>query len=137
MRALTSYIALRYKVSVRAIRPTAALIQVFLVAPATVFMGALFLRAVQPIIGTGRVVNWFSHHVLIGLDIFLIAMPLTAFFVGAGMLLRSWRSNAALRQDALAIYAIVRSNVPYLLIAIATLMAGCILAIVALHMITE
>lgn len=121
----------------RTIRPAVAIIELLLVVPATLFIGALFLRAVQPIMGTGNLVDWFSHHVLVGLDVFLIAMPLAAFLVGSAMLLRSWRSDAALRRDALEICAMVRANVASLLIAISTLMAGGILAIVALHMITE
>jgi hypothetical protein len=121
----------------RAIKPTLAVVELLLVVPATLFMGALFLRDVQPIMGTGHLVDWFSHHVRVGLDIFLIAMPLAAFIVGAPMLLRSWHSDAALRRDALEVCAIVRANAATLLIALSTLIAGGILTIVAMHMITE
>jgi hypothetical protein len=100
-------------------------------------MGALFLRAVQPIIGTGHLIDWFSHRTLVGLDVFLVAMPLAAFIVGCAMVMRSWRGDAALRRDASEVWAIARANMATLLIAISTLMAGGILAIVALHLITE
>ncbi len=100
-------------------------------------MVALFLRAVQPIMGTGHLIVWFSQHTLVGLDIFLVAMPLAALVVGSTVVLRSWRSDAALRGNALQICARVRANVAWVLIAMSTLMAGAILAIVAVHLITE
>ena len=128
---------MHYKVKMRTIKPAVAIMELLLVVPATLFMSALFLRAVQPSMGTGHLVDWFSHHVLVGLDVFLIAMPLAAFIVGTAIVMRSWRSDAALRRDALEIYAIVRTNVASLLIAISTLTAGGILMIVAVHMITE
>jgi hypothetical protein len=121
----------------RTIRPTVAIIELLLIFPATLFMAALFLRAVQPIMGTGHVIDWFSRHGLIGLHVFLFGMPLTAGIVGLAVILRSWRRDAALRRDTLEVCAILRANLAYLLIAISTLMAGGILTIVALHMITE
>ena len=81
--------------------------------------------------------EWFSARPLLGLDVFLIALPLTAFFIGGATVLRSWRSNAKLRQAALETLAAARTHLATLLIAGATLMAGGILAIVALHMISD
>ncbi|HEY0802424.1 MAG TPA: hypothetical protein VGD54_16410 [Steroidobacteraceae bacterium] len=118
-------------------RPTVAIMELLLIVPATLFMGALFLRAVQPIMGTGRLVDWFSHHVLFGLYVFLVAMPLAAFIVGSATVVRSWRRDAAFRRDAVEVCAIVRANGAFLLIGISTLMAAGILTIVAMHMITE
>jgi NhaP-type Na+/H+ or K+/H+ antiporter len=100
-------------------------------------MIALFLREVQPLAQTGRLVEWFSHHVVLGLYVALIAMPLAAFVGGGAMVLRSWRSDAEFRRATLEIVTTVRAHVASLLIAGATLMAGGILAIVAMHMITE
>lgn len=128
---------MHYKVQMRTIRPTVAIIELLLIVPATLFMVALFLRAVQPIMGTGHLINWFSRHGLVGLRVFLFGMPLTAGIVGLAVILRSWRRDAALRRDALELCAILRANLAYLLIAISTLMAGGILTMVALHMITE
>jgi hypothetical protein len=132
-RALTLY----YKVSMRTIKRTLAVIELLLVFPAALFMIALFLREVQPLAQTGRVVEWFSHHVVLGLYVALIAMPLAAFVVGCAIVLRSWRSDAEFRRATLEIVTTVRAHVASLLIAGATLMAGGILAIVAMHMITE
>ena len=100
-------------------------------------MTALFLREVQPLAQTGLLVDWFSRHVVVGLDLFLIVMPLAAFVIGGAMVLRSWRSDTEFRQAALEIFATVRRHVASLLIAGATLLAGGIFALVAMHMITE
>jgi hypothetical protein len=131
--ALTLY----YKVSMETIKRTIAIIELLLVFPAALFMIALFLREVQPLAQTGRLVEWFSHHVVIGLYIFLIAMPLAAFVVGCAIVLRSWRSDAEFRRAILEICTTVRAHVASLLIAGVTLMAGGILAVVAMHMIKE
>ena len=131
--ALTLY----YKVSMKTIKRTIAIIELLLVFPAALFMIALFLREVQPLAQTGRLVEWFSHHVVIGLYVFLIAMPLAAFVVGCAIVLRSWRSDAEFRRAILEISTTVRAHVASLLIAGVTLMAGGILAVVAMHMITE
>jgi len=121
----------------KTIKRTIAIIELLLVFPAALFMVALFLREVQPLAQTGRLVEWFSHHVVLGLYVFLIAMPLAAFVVGCAIVLRSWRSDAEFRRATLEILTTVRAHVASLLIAGATLMAGSILAIVAIHMITE
>src|SRR5215472_11741792 len=121
----------------RVIKQTLAIVELILVLPAALFMTALFLREVQPAAQTGRLVEWFSHHLVIGLYVFLVAMPLAAFTVGCGMVLRSWRGDAHFRRAASEMLTIARANAASLLIAGATLMAGGILAIVAMHMITE
>ena len=64
-------------------------------------------------------------------------MPLAAFVVGCVSVFRSWRSDAELRRIALEILTAVRAHVASILIAGAILMAGGILVIVAMHMITE
>ena len=121
----------------RTIKRTVAIIELLLVFPAALFMIALFMREVQPLAQTGRLVEWFSHHVVFGLYVSLIAMPLAAFAVGCVVVLRSWRSDAEFRQATREIFNAVRAHLASLLIAGATLMAGVILAIVAMHMIAE
>lgn len=121
----------------KTIRPTIAIIEWLLVFPAVLFMVALFLREVQPLAQTGHLVDWFSHHVVLGLYVFLVTMPLAAFVVGSAIVLRSWRSDPEFRRATQEILNTARAHATSLLIAAATLMAGSILAIVALHMITE
>jgi hypothetical protein len=136
-KALDGLITLHYKVPMKTIKRTMAIIELLLVLPAFLFMIALLLREVQPLAQTGRLVEWYSHHVVLGLDVFLIAMPLTALLVGGAMLLRSWSGDAQFRRATLEIFTAVRANVASLLIAGGTLMAGGILAVVAMHMMTE
>jgi hypothetical protein len=114
-----------------------AIIELLLVTPASLFMIALFLRDVQPVAQTGRLVAWFSHHLILGLYVSLVSMPLTAFVIGCAVVMRSWRSDVKFRYAALKIMTIAHGQLATLLIAVATLMAAGILAIVCMHMITE
>jgi hypothetical protein len=82
-------------------------------------------------------VDWFAARPHIGLDLFLIALPFAALVIGAGTMLRTWRSDPQLRQVASDTLAAFRVHLPSLLIVAATLVAGAILSIVALHMITD
>ena len=131
-----------YKVSVKAINRTIAIVELLLVLPGVLFMTALFVRNLQPAQyeparSAQLVVDWFSARPHLGLDVFLIALPLAAFVIGCVTVLRRWRSDADLRLVALQTLAAVRSQGAALLTAGATLVAGGILAIVALHMISD
>ena len=119
-----------------------AAIELLLIAPATLFMAALFLRNVQPApyqpAETARhIVDWFAARPHIGLQIFLIALPFAALVLGAASTFRTWRNDAHLRQLASDTFATVRAHASFLLIAAATLLAASILAIVALHLLTD
>jgi hypothetical protein len=121
---------------------TIATMELLLVFPAALFMTALFVRDIQPAqyepAHTAlRLVEWFSARPFLGLDVFLIALPFAAFVIGCATVLTNWRRDAELRQAALGTLAVVRSHLATLLIAAATLTAGGILAIVALHVITD
>ena len=124
------------------IKRTIAATELLLVFPAALFMTALFVRELQPAQyepahTAQRLVEWFSARPHLGLDLFLIALPFAAFVIGCATVLRSWRSDAELRQAALETLAAVRAYLATLLIAGATLMAGGILAVVAVHSITD
>lgn len=113
--------------------------EILLVLPAALFMTSLFVRNLQPVpyepATTARhVVEWFSAHPPVGLQLFLIALPFVAFILGCATLLRSWRRDAELRQATVRMLAAVRAHLATVLIAGATLVAGCSLAIVFLHM---
>lgn len=106
--------------------------EILLVLPAALFMTALFVRNLQPApyepATTARhLVEWFSAHPPVGLQLFLIGLPFVAFFLGCATLLGSWQNTA----KALAA---VRAHLATFLIAGATLVAGCSLAVVFLHM---
>ncbi len=113
-----------------------------LVAPAAAFMAALFARnltpaAVEPAHTAARVVEWFSRHLVLGLYVFLFALPLAALFLGSGTLWRRWKGEPALRHAVRELLATARAQAALLLVAGATLVAGGILAIVALHALTD
>ncbi|HEX4962557.1 MAG TPA: hypothetical protein VF173_17105 [Thermoanaerobaculia bacterium] len=125
-----------------AIKRTIAATELLLVFPAVLFMTSLFVRNLQPAPyepaqSARRLVEWFSVRPHLGLQVFLMALPFAAFVLGGATVLRSWRSDEELRQAALRTLATVRAHLATLLIAGATLAAGCILAIVALHVMTD
>lgn len=121
---------------------TIALAELCFVFPAALFMTALFLRNVQPppyepAQTARRLVDWFSARPVLGLQIFLIALPLAAFLTGCATMLRTWRRDAALRQSALEMFATLRANLAMVFIAGATVVAGGILTVVAVHLIAD
>lgn len=135
-------ITLYYRVFMKTVKHAIAILELLLVFPAALFMTALFVRNIQPAPyqpaeSARRIVQWFSARPHLGLAGFLIAMPFAAFVIGFATVLRSWASDGEFRHDMLATLAAVRAHLAKLLIAGATLMAGGILAIVAMHMITE
>jgi hypothetical protein len=62
---------------------------------------------------------------------------LAVLVTGCGTLLRSWSNDVELRQATWQTLAAIRAHLPTLLVAGATLTAGSVLAIVALHMLTD
>ena len=135
-------ITLYYRVFMKTIRHALAVLELLLVFAAALFMTALFARNIQPAPyqpaeSARRIVEWFSASPHLGLAVFLIAMPFAAFVIGCATVVRSWANDGEFRHDMLATFAAVRAHLAKLLIAGATLMAGGILAIVAIHMITD
>jgi cytochrome b561 len=126
----------------KTIKPTIAAAEVVLIFPAVLFMTSLFVRELQPIQyepahTAQRIVDWYAARVHLGLWVLLIALPLTVTATGCATLLRAWRENAELRQTARQTIAAIRAHLATLFVAAATLAAGGILAIVALHMLTD
>lgn len=123
-------------------RRSLAALELLLVCPAVLFMIALFARNLQPQqfepAHTARlIVDWYAARTQVGLWLFLIAFPLTVLIVGAVTLLREWRRDESLCDAARKMLGIVRAHVATLLIAVTTATAFGILAIVALHVITD
>ena len=116
--------------------------ELLLIFPAALFMTALFVRNLQPqeyepAHTAQRIVDWYAVRPRTGLWGLLIALPLAVLFAGGGTLLRCWSREVQLRQAAWQTLAAIRAHLATLLIAGATLTAGGILAIVALHMVTD
>jgi cytochrome b561 len=121
---------------------TIAATNLLLISPAVLFMTALFVRNVQPqqyepAHTAQRIVMWYAGRLHLGLWVLLIALPLTVLATGGATLLRSWNDDAQLRQATRQALTACRSNPAMLLIAATTVTAAGILAIVALHVLTD
>ncbi len=116
--------------------------ELLLVFPAVLFMGSLFVRQMQPqqcqpAHAAEQIVEWYAARPHVGLWILLIVMPLTVLVSGVAALAAGWRRDAALREAARDTWRAIRSHTTTLFVAIATLTAGGILAVVALHVLTD
>ena len=123
------------------LRPIAAA-ELLLVAPAVLFVTALFVRNLQPeqyepAHTAARIVALYASSTHIGLWLLMMALPLLVLVVGCVALTRAWRADAALRQATHQVVAAIRAHLAALFIACATASAFAILAIVALHLITD
>ncbi len=113
-----------------------------LIFPAALFMAALFLRNVQPLQyepahTAQQIVTWYAGQPRIGLWGFLIALPLTVLITGCTTLVRRWRDDVELREAARHTLAALRAHLAAVIVAGATLTAGGVLTIVALHLLTD
>jgi hypothetical protein len=119
-----------------------AAIELMLVFPAVLFMAALFARSIQPVKYqpahiAQQIVDWYAARPHVGLWILLIAFPMIVLATGVAWLAREWRRDQYLRNSMITLLALCRSEWSALLVAVSTSIAAVILAIVALHMITN
>jgi len=119
-----------------------AVTELLLLIPSVLFMGALFVRNLQPLQyepahSAQRIVEWFALRPHLGLWVMLFALPLVVLVSGCVSLWRAWSSDPPLRQAARRFVAAVGAHWSTLFIAVATVTAGVILAIVALHLVTD
>jgi hypothetical protein len=139
---LRSVCTFRYKVLLNITKRAIAATELLLVFPAALFMMALFVRNLQPLQyeparTAQKIVDWYAVRPHIGLWGLLIALPLAVLLTGCRTLLRNWSREAQLRHATWQTLAAIRAHLATLLIAGATLTAGGILAIVALHVLTD
>lgn len=121
---------------------TTAVTELLLIFPAVLFMVSLFVRNLQPqqyepAHSAQQIVMWYAARTRLGLWAFLIALPLIVFISGCGILLRRWSRDKELRDAARQMLTTVRTHLATLLVAGASLAAGGILGIVALHVLTD
>lgn len=114
--------------------------EVVLIFPAALFMTALFVRNIQPqqfepAHTAQRIVDWYAARTHVGLWLFLIGFPLAVLAIGCVGLVRSWRSDGALRRAVLDCGGAVRRHFSVLVIALATVVSAAILGIVVMHLI--
>lgn len=123
------------------VKRTIAATELLLVFPAVLFMTGLFVRNVQPVqyepaATAQRIVMWYAgrHWTL---WVLLIALPVAVLVTGGASLLRTWNEDGELRAAARQTIAAIRGHLATVLLAAATVTAGGILAIVAVHMMTD
>ena len=121
---------------------TIAATELVLIFPAVLFMIALFVRNLQPqqyepAHTAQQIVNWYALRPRTGLWGLLIALPLAVLVTGCATLWRRWSNESELRDAAWRTIETLRIHLATVLIAGATLAAGSILAIVALHVVTD
>jgi len=113
------------------------------VLPATVLLAAAALRMLQPrqyepARTSWILFEWTMMHVSgLGAAILFIGMPAVVVITGCTTLLRIWLKDAGLRQDGAMTVAILRRNLAGGLLTVAVLLAGAILAAVAVHIVTD
>ncbi len=117
-----------------------AVIEVLLLSPAALFMAALVLRNLplqyQLAHGAQELVMWYAGRVWT-LWVLLLALPLTVLVTGCATLAHSWNREIALPDGARQLPGIARAHFATLLVALTTLAAAVILAIVVLHMLAN
>lgn len=127
----------------RFVLPVFATLEWLLVLPAAVFLSAAALRGLQPVQyeparTCAAIVAWTVAHVSrFGAAILFLGMPGLVVLAGGGTLLRKWRADARLRQDSALTFAILRQHLAVGLLTAAVLLAGAVLAAVAVHNITD
>jgi len=112
--------------------------QLLLMFPAILFMGALVVRQLSPLQHepahtAHRIVMWYAGRMWT-LWALLITLPLAVLVTGCVTLLRSWSNVPELPYRAQQGLAAIYADRPMLCIAMMTLTAGVVLAIVAMHM---
>ena len=114
-----------------------------MVLPAAVFITAAALRLLQPrqyepASASWIIFEWTTTHISqVGAAMLFLAMPGAVVIGGCVTLLRIWREDRALRQDAILGLAIFRRHLAIGLLTTATLLAAAILTFVFAHLVTD
>ncbi len=116
--------------------------ELLLIFPSALFMTALFVRNLQPPqyepARTAQwIVTWYALRPRMGLWVFLMALPAIVLVSGCATLWRRWSNDVELRRAAQHTVAALRPHLETLFVAAATLTAATVLAIVALHVLTD
>jgi len=121
---------------------TIAAAELLLIFPAVVFMAALFVRNLQPLQyeparTADQIVAWYAVRPTVGLWVLLMTLPLAVLVTGCATLLRSWNAEGELRQATRQALTAIHAHLAILIVALATLTAAGVLAIVAVHSLTD
>lgn len=118
-----------------------AVIDLLLIFPAVLFMTALLLRNLQPLQSeparsAQQLVMWYAGRMWT-LWFLLLGLPLIVFVSGCAELLRTRNRDIVLSLTSRKSLAMVRAHFSSLFLAVTTLTAGVILAIVVLHVLAN
>ena len=124
------------------LKRTFAAVELLLIAPAVLFFTALFVRNLQPqqyepAHTAQRIVSWYAARPHFALWLLLIALPAAVLVMGSASLFSRWRRDASLRQAARLTADMVGDHLATVLVAVATAASAAMLAIVALHVLTN
>ena len=116
-------------------------VQLLLIFPAVLFMGALVVRNLTPLQDepahtAQQIVMWYAGRMWT-LWLLLIALPLGVLVTGCITFGRNWSGDAGLLQRVKQTIAVTRGNGVMLAVALLTVTAGVILWIVVLHMLAN
>jgi hypothetical protein len=123
--------------------PWFAIVEWCLVFPAAVILMAAILRSAQPpqfepARTSAIVFEWAASHLTrVDAAMVFIGLPALVLIAGYTELARAWKRAPSLRQDAAAVVAIVHRYVAHVLVAIASLAGGLILAAALVHIATD
>jgi len=112
-----------------------AAVELALLAPAAIFMTALFVRNLSPLQDepthtAQRLVMWYAGRMWT-LWVLLLALPLAALVTGCATLRHTWKWDVESTRQSLTV---IRTHLATLVVVATTLTAAGILAIVVLHM---
>lgn len=115
-----------------------AAMELALLAPAAIFMTALFARNLspwqfEPAHTAQRLVMWYAGRMWT-LWVLLLALPFTVLITGCTTLRHAWKSDVERARQTLAV---LRTDLATFVVVAATLAAAAILAIVVLHMLAN
>jgi hypothetical protein len=114
-----------------------------MVLPATVLVAAATLRLLQPrqyepARTSWVILQWTTTHISrLGAAMLFIGMPGIVATAGCATLLLVWREDEALRHDAVLALTILRRRLAIGLLTAATLLAGTILLLAVVHVVTD
>jgi hypothetical protein len=114
-----------------------------MVLPAAMLLAGAAVRLLQPsqhepARTVGIINQWVQMHITgFTAGVFFLGLPGIAAALGCVTLLRLWRNDATLRQDAVTALAIVRRHFVAGLLTGATLLAAAIFFAVVAHIITD
>jgi hypothetical protein len=120
-----------------------AITECLLVFPATLFLAAATLRVSQPRQYEPARTSWIifewmtTHLTRMHAVIMFLVLPVVAFSLGVGILIRHWRRNELLRSDVIASAGVVRRNLHFLIVTVGALAGLGIFVAAVVHIITD